>query len=312
MNLKQNIPLNYPQIIYRFLQQRIDDGEFAQLNIDETLNQFDRLEFDGLHYEFDVRADEELVCIKELLNNQVYNITKYDYTELYKDMPELLALLNHIESQVVFTAVDWCAHFTDYAPIYNGNIVDVFKTSDDTYVVRSKHAGNVNGFKVVDGTVYRISCVNALKANIGGKLGILIDAELDDADKHPQRTAEMAQTLLYLFNSEFSLLDFTETKRHEPIPVTVKNPADAGDYDILGIVVKSDHTDNSLSFEWGNKQFNISGSGQLHVSSIEKPRLNRGAIGFTYCNVVWGRITTDEEIGLAWAVAQLINLVYGD
>lgn len=312
MGLRQNLPLNYPEIITKFLQQRIDRGEFSELSTDNTLEEFDKVEFDGLIYRLDVHQEEEIVCIKEELNNQVYNITKHDYTELYKDMPELLALLNYIESQVVFTVADWCIYFTNYAPIYNGMTIDLIKTSDDAYVVRHKFKGNTSGFKVVNGTVYRVSCINLLKASNSGNPSLQLDTVLDETDEHPYRTAEMEQALLYLFNTEFTLSNFMPSGRDDLIPVSVMIPVYVTIHDVFGIEVTVNHDDNSLSFNWDNKHFNITSAGHVNVSLIEevKPAPRMGGVMFH--TSIWARMTTDNEVRLARSVVQLLNQVYGE
>lgn len=312
MNMQQNLPLNYPEIITKFLQQRVDRGDFSELSTDNTLEEFDKVEFDGLIYRLDVHQEEEIVCIKEELNNQVYNITKYDYTELYKDMPELLALLNYIESQVVFTVTDWCTYFANYAPIYNGMTIDLLKTSTDTYVVRHKVKGNTTGFKIINGTVYRVSCINILKVSNSGNPSIQLDTVLDDVDKHPHHTAEMEQALLYLFNNEFTLSNFMPSGRGDLIPVSVMIPVYTTVHVVFGIEVTVNHADNSLSFNWDNKQFNVTSAGHVSVSLIEEVKPAPKLAGIMFHTSVWARVTTDNEVRLARAVVQLLNQVYGE
>ena len=106
--MQQNLPLNYPAIITKFLQDRISADEVKQPDKPETnsLVDFDIVFFKGLEYQFDLLDDGAIICIKELNSNQVYNITKYDHPAMYKDMPDLMALLNHIEQRTMFTVTD--------------------------------------------------------------------------------------------------------------------------------------------------------------------------------------------------------------
>ena len=308
--MQQNLPLNYPAIITKFLQDRITADEVKQLDKPETnsLVNFDIVLFKGLEYQFDL-LDDDIVCIKELGSNQVYNVTKYDYPAMYKDMPDLLELLNHIEQRTKFTVTDWVQSYTKHSPMYVGKLIDVYKLDKDSHMVRVKLEGKSCGFSVSCGEVTFTSFVEfCTSVSSFDTAKVSISAGSIQQHKEVIESLDANNDLLHLLNTEHSISHYFPEQRRDIVPLDISLPEDIAHIDLFGIVVRINHELGSLHFEWMDKSYGITTHGHLITTDVSTES-NRPVRAGNY-GIMFMRLSTCEELQLANAVVQTIKQIY--
>lgn len=308
--MQQNLPLNYPAIITKFLQDRITADEVKQHDKPETnsLVNFDIVLFKGLEYQFDL-LDDDIVCIKELGSNQVYNVTKYDYPAMYKDMPDLLELLNHIEQRTKFTVTDWVQSYTKHSPMYVGKLIDVYKLDKDSHMVRVKLEGKSCGFSVSCGEVTFTSFVEfCTSVSSFDTAKVSISAGSIQQHKEVIESLDANNDLLHLLNTEHSISHYFPEQRRDIVPLDISLPEDIAHIDLFGIVVRINHELGSLHFEWMDKSYGITTHGHLITTDVSTES-NRPVRAGNY-GIMFMRLSTCEELQLANAVVQTIKQIY--
>lgn len=309
--MQQNLPLNYPAIITKFLQDRITADEVKQHDKPETnsLVNFDIVLFKGLEYQFDL-LDDDIVCIKELGSNRVYNITKYDYPAMYKDMPDLLELLNHIEQRTKFTVTDWVQSYTKHSPMYVGKLIDVYKLDKDSHMVRVKLEGKSCGFSVSCGEVTFTSFVEFCTSvsSFDETAKVSISAGSIQQHKEVIESLDANNDLLHLLNTEHSISHYFPEQRGDIVPLDISLPEDIAHIDLFGIVIGINHELGSLHFEWLDKSYGITTHGHLITTDITAES-NRPVRPGNY-GIMFMRLSTCEELQLANAVVQTIKQIY--
>lgn len=304
----QNLPLNYPAIIKKFLEDRISTNQVNQPDRPETngLVDFDIVLFNGLEYQFDI-LDDDIIRIKELDGNQVYNITKYDSPALYKDMPDLLALLNHIEQRTTFTVTDWVLSYTSHSPMYVGKLIDVYKLEKDLHVVRVKLEDNTSGFVVSHGTVTFTSFIEFKGLLTTSDKTIDVSMSTGSIQQHQEliESLDANNDLLNLLNTEHSISHYFPGQGGKVDTLEVFLPETVAYVNLFGIVVQVNHELNSLHFEWMGKNYDISVNGQLTVT--DTPDESDQPDSSKYFKTIYMRISTREELQLANAVVQTIK-----
>lgn len=122
--MKQNLPISYPVMIEKFLQDRITNNTLGEVS-------FDELTFNSKVYKFDILGDGSVVRIINQTDNQIYNITEHDYMHTYDDMLDLNNLLNYIEQTVEFTITDWVESYLSIGDVYSGALIDIYRDGKD-------------------------------------------------------------------------------------------------------------------------------------------------------------------------------------
>lgn len=310
--MQQNLPLNYPAIITKFLQDRISTDQVKQPNKPETnsLVDFDIVFFKGLEYQFDLLDDGAIICIKELNSNQIYNITKHDYPAMYKDMPDLLGLLNYIEQRTMFTVTDWVQSYTKHSPMYVGKLIDVYKLDKDFHMVRVKLEGKTCGFSVSYGKVTFTSFVEFCTSVSSFDKTAKVSISSGSIQQHKEviESLDANNDLLHLLNTEHSISHYFPEQRGDIVPLDISFPDDITHIDLFGIVVRINHELGSLHFEWMGKNYDISTHGHLittDISAESNRPVRPGNYGITFM-----RLSTCEELQLANAVVQTIKQMY--
>lgn len=306
----QDLPLNYPTIITKYLQARLDAGEFeVPDDADVLLSGFDRVDFKGVTYEFDLYEDDELVRITNLTTNVLYNVTKYDGREDYHTLPDLLGVLDYIESNTVFTVSDWIQTFTETIPVYTGLLFNLYTVGDNEHIVQLNKAGT--GFYIKDNrVVYLADITLGLKveeplytANITNEIN-----GLRDDIPSCQYTHDTLRTILdaeYRFTKVESSGMLART-----ITVNARLFTEMKVVNIFGIGITIDNNIKTITFENGGRKYQVGEAGHLtvtDVSEMDVTQANRTGMLF---RTGFMRINTQEEIGAVRTICNLLENLF--
>ena len=306
----QDLPLNYPAIITKYLQARLDAGEFeVPEDEDVLLSGFDRVDFKGITYEFDLYEDDELVRITNLTTNVLYNVTKYDGREDYHTLPDLLGVLDYIESNTVFTVSDWIQTFTETIPVYTGLLFNLYTVGDNEHIVQLNKAGT--GFYIKGNrVVYLADITLGLKveeplytANITSEIN-----GLRDDIPSCQYTHDTLRTIL---DAEYR---FTKVENSGMLARTIMVNenlfTDMKVVNIFGIAITIDSNLKVITFEIKGRKYQVSDAGYLTVTEV-------GEMGVTSANrngmlfrTGFMRINTQEEIGTVRTICNLLENLF--
>lgn len=298
----QDLPLNYPAIITKYLQARLDAGEFeVPEDEDVLLSGFDRVDFKGITYEFDLYEDDELVRITNLTTNVLYNVTKYDGREDYHTLPDLLGVLDYIESNTVFTVADWIKHYTTDATIHIGHLLELYTINTDEYIIRL--VNGTQGFKVSGDNVHLLENIT-LCVTPDGITTIEGSKVLNTGSPMPVSCKYAKAALTTLFNSEHSFDKIPKGQRERSLPIINPDVFNlTNSYTLFGLCVEVG-ADSGVYFEIAEKQYRVSVNGHLQVNVVDKEEITHKS---GYRNTIYMRIATYEEIQVASSILKLLN-----
>lgn len=297
----QDLPLHYPAIITKHLQDRLNRGECDSGDGDSFDPDFNVIRFGGIEYEFDIIEEDELVRILDVNSDLLYNITKYDYREDYLNMPNVLALLDYIENNTVFNVADWIKHYTTDSTIYIGHLLELYTISDNEFVIRL--VNGTQGFKVLGGNVHLLENITLCITPEG--IVTIEGRHVVDAGSPMSVSCKYSKAALTtLFNSEHSFDKIPKGQRERSLPIINPDVFNlTSSYTLFGLCVEVD-ANSGVYFKIAEKQYRISVNGHLQVDIVDKEDIitTRG-----YRNIVFMRIVTYEEIQVASSILKLLN-----
>lgn len=297
----QDLPLNYPAIITKHLQDRLNRGECDSDDGSSINPDFNVIRFGGIEYEFDIFEEDELVRMLDVNSGLLYNITKYDDREDYLNMPNVLALLDYVENNTVFNVADWIKYYTAYSTIYIGHLLELYTISDNEFVIRL--ANGTQGFKVLGGSVHLLENIT-LFVTPDGIATIEGSHVVNTGSPMPVSCEYSKATLTTLFNTEHSFDKIPKGQRERSLPVINPDVFDlTSSYTLFDLRVDVD-ADSGVYFEIAEKQYRVSVNGHLNVDIIDKEEVTHKS---DYHNTLFMRIATYEEIQVASSILKLLN-----
>lgn len=297
----QDLPLHYPAIITKHLQDRLNCGECDSGDGGSINPDFNIIRFGSIEYEFDIIEEDELVRILDVNSGLLYNITKYDYREDYLNMPNVLALLDYIENNTVFNVTDWIKHYTTDSTIYIGHLLELYTISDNEFVIRL--VNGTQGFKVLGGNVHLLENITLCITPEG--IATIEGSHVVDAGSPMSVSCKYSKAALTtLFNSEHSFDKIPKGQRERSLPIINPDVFNlTSSYTLFGLCVEVD-ANSGVYFKIAEKQYRISVNGYLQVDIVDKEDITttRG-----YRNIVFMPIATYEEIQVASSILKLLN-----
>lgn len=297
----QDLPLHYPAIITKHLQDRLNRDECDSDDSGSINPDFNVIRFDGIEYEFDIIEEDELVRILDVNSDVLYNITKYDYREDYLNMPNVLALLDYIENNTIFNVTDWIKHYTTDSTIYIGHLLELYTISDNEFVIRL--VNGTQGFKVLGGNVHLLENITLCITPEG--IATIEGRHVVDAGSPMSVSCKYSKAALTtLFNSEHSFDKIPKGQRERSLPIINPDVFNlTSSYTLFGLCVEVD-ANSGVYFKIAEKQYRVSVNGHLQVDIVDKEDIitTRG-----YRNIVFMRIATYEEIQVASSILKLLN-----
>ena len=164
----QNLPLQYPTMIKKFIEQGSNCYQ-----VDFTFN-------DTAYVIEPLGDDFDVMRITNQATQNMINLTVHDYISNLAPMSEWMAVLNYIESQVKFGVTDWVEHYTSKFMQYRGSTLSINRMdggTGDIYVTlhamrdmyfritpddEIEPVDNLTfGFAIKDKTTCEIQCVPA-------------------------------------------------------------------------------------------------------------------------------------------------------
>lgn len=288
----QDLPLSFVEIICKYLQQQII--KFKDVEDFE----FDKITFKDVTYDFTVYEEEQLVRIKD--DDTVFNISKYDTRSDYQNNEPILALLEWIESQVVFTVQDWINAFLNKYPVYHGCLFDIYTTSKDNYVIALKSdtgAFTYNGTAstIVDGVGYALITegdANVIQITSGAPIDWCTDGEVFEDN-----------ALLSMMNAEHTLA----TLRKPDMQINDwKRLSEFDEITVCGIKVKVRGVD-AIYFDYKENHYVVTASNNLSIDPIRSEVKEAGRA--IYFHSLYIHFHTNEDKNFVQAIVSLLNKV---
>lgn len=297
----QDLPLNYPAIITKHLQDRLNRGECDSADGGSINPDFNVIRFGGIEYEFDIFEEDELVRILDVNSDVLYNITKYDDREDYLNMPNVLALLDYVENNTVFNVADWIKYYTAYSTIYIGHLLELYTISDNEFVIRL--ANGTQGFKVLGGNVHLLENIT-LRVTPDGIATIEGSHVVNIGSPMPVSCKYAKAALTTLFNSEHSFDKIPKGQQERSLPIINPDVFNLTSlYTLFGLRVEVG-ADSGVYFEIEEKQYRVSVNGHLQVDIVDKEEIIHKS---GYHNTMFMRIATYEEIQVTSSILKLLN-----
>lgn len=298
--MKQNLPLNYAQILTMFLRQRIEVSP----------EEFDVLTHDDIEYEFDVYEDEELVRVKDLTNKVTHTVTKYSETDDFAGVPHILDLLKYSEGEINYTVFQWIDHLTNNGMFYSGCFIDIFVMNSDKILIDLK-GKNVSYIVSSKGVTLNRQVVLGVE-NDEVKI---MRMEKGSADIVYSESYDPTESLLYLLNSEYSLASIAM----KDVKSVVTNESIFGETEktitMFGLkVVLGTRIGKYVAFNYRDHHYTISQSGDVSIMPIKPAPVaadnKKPGTGTIYFTTIYARFNTPEEDMVARTVVNIINRVY--
>lgn len=293
--MNQNLPLNYPQILTMFLEQRVKTVK----------EKFDEIVFNNVHFEFEIYEESQLVRVKDLTNKITYNISCHDSLADYQGVETLVALLNYAEHAIEFTIHDWVVSFLNGANLYSGAIIDIITQTKNKTVVSVKGRDITY---VIDGD--KVWLATGLKYSTDKDNGQVCVVSAEPRDEiNNEEYYNHTESLLYLFNSEYALYNVTVWDKS--IIVTSDSVFENKEpIDVFGIKVTVGSLESkTIHFDFNGFNYFINTTGHVSVTKNQVKELNIRP-GVNYSNTVYMRFTMPHELALARAVVNILNSTF--
>lgn len=303
--MTQDLPLTYPRMIEKYLQDRIND---RKLTSDDN---FDEVVFDHNTYIFDVHSNDEMVRITNKVTNHLWNVTKWDCRSDYKDMIELNELLDYIEQNVRFTIYDWINYYTKNGPIYSGSLINIYR---DT---RGYHIDIISGGAIYIDSANRITITGGVEYihemhNDTTRIELDIK-ETTETGKYTNDTNGVVENLaLNLLNAEHALAYVQSPVHNNSSPIALQD----GVFELTtcvslcGLAITIDKENKIVTFDSNGYSYTILKDGTWHnnetVALVTKKSPPNSMI---YKTGFYMRYNTNEEKSFARGVIALLNKI---
>lgn len=303
--MKQDLPLSYPRMIEKYLEDRINER-----NLTEDDN-FDEVIFDHNTYSFDIHSDAEVVRITNKDTNQLWNVTKWDCRSEYEDMIELNELLDYIEQQVKFTVHDWVKHYTKEGPIYAGALVNIYNDG------ASQHIDIISG-----GAIY-ITDTNNVKLTGGidyvcetSNDSTHVELDIEHTTETGKYTNDIKGTVenlaLNLLNAEHVMSYVQAPLRNSAPPIALHDSVfELSKYvTACGLITKIDKENKIVTFNNNGYDYTILKDGTWHNNEAKAPMDKKNELGLLYYRTsIYMRFNTSEEKNFVRGVIALLNII---
>lgn len=305
--MQQNLPLHYPALIKRFMQQG-DDGYQ------------DTFVFEGDEYLIEPQGDDfEIMRVTNTVTCDVHNFTEYDYSITYEHMPKVRGMLRWIESQINYTVTDWIEHLTKDFPIYEGQLLTIYNDRQHNHVVVEVHTGKDNVFYIKDDESPKArGALNFMYKDEDDIRGVLVtsDEPGEDASYINKISEQCDDLLLALFNSEVSLSHINSTHvRYDNAEVIREEVwSMPGQVVCCGQAVTIDSERKTIDWSTDEHTYSINDEGMWSKTKINKrvnkvpPPTDSSAINVMYhSNYIYITIKEANEHGFALGIVTLLN-----
>ena len=299
--MKQNLPLNYAEILVRYMKAQPEDKMFELTFNDET-------------YDLDVLGNEEdgIVRVRNNISRHTWTITKYDYTCHYKDMPEIRDLLNYVESQVIFTPTQWAQHFVSEYPIYDGRLFRVYSTEGDGEFYIKQNTPNLPSFYINANTCYVIPGIMYATHVENHQLETTLSMEklLDDLGPSFYIDSELAKDwLTALFNAEHIALHVQPLDSRDIEPINDNLWGSFATFKLPNLVITVDSEYKCLTYTLGDYDYTITNDGTLTKDLKRDPELPPRSDGIVMykTTLYFNSFSSLEDNNFARGLVSLLN-----
>lgn len=292
-------------MIEKYLEDRINER-----NLTED-DKFDELIFNQITYSFDVHSDEEVVRITNKDTNQLWNVTKWDYHNDYKDMSELNQLLDYIEQNVKFTVQDWIKHYTNDGPIYTGALVNIYNDGGSQHIDILSGGGlyiyNNDNIEITGGIDYVCETNN-------NSTNVELDIEhTTETGKTTNATKGVVENLaLNLFSAEHVMSYVQAPLRNSALPIALYDSVfELTTYvTVCGLHIKIDKESKIVTFRSNDYEYTIRKDGTWHNNQAKEPMAEKSELSLMYYRTcLYMRYNTTEEKSFVRGVITLLNTI---
>lgn len=302
--MQQNIPLDYPKIIKKYMEQHVSGYR-------------DTVVYNDMEYKIEPLGDDfEIMRLHNTVTNAVFNITEHDHSLTYKNMSEVLGLLRTIESLVVFTPMDWVNHFTQSLPAYHGNSLSIYRECDNDLTIVELHTGKDNTFTIdKHGNLKVTGRLRQVHSRVDGnvKVGITVE-DVQDVDDYINAVPGLVNDWLdYVFNHEYLLVNANSMHvRYDNTDAINDGVWVAGPVVRIGdVLVNVNSEARTLSWTVDDHDYHVTEIGAWNKHKVEPKRVKpENASGVVYMySTYFTHITIKEpsEHGFALALVKLLN-----
>lgn len=302
--MQQNIPLDYPKIIKKYMEQHVSGYR-------------DTVVYNDMEYKIEPLGDDfEIMRLHNTVTNAVFNITEHDHSLTYKNMSEVMGLLRTIESLVVFTPMDWVNHFTQSLPVYHGNSLSVYRECDNDLTVVELHTGKDNTFTIdKHGNLKITGRLSQVHSRVDGNVNIGITVEDNQkVDDYINDVPELVDDWLdYAFNNEHLLTNANNMHvQHDNTDAINEGVWVTGPVVRIGdMLVNVNSDERTLTWTVDDHDYHVTETGVWDKRKVEPKRVKpevAADTAFMYStSFMYITIKESSEHGFALALVKLLN-----
>lgn len=302
--MQQNIPLNYPQIIKKYMEQHVSGYRDTVIHND-------------VEYKIEPLGDNfEIMRLHNTVTNAVFNIVEHDHSLTYKTMSEVMGLLRTIESLVVFTPTDWVNHFTQSLPVYHGNSLSIYRECGNDLIVVELHTGKDNTFTIDKyGNLKVTGHLSQVHSRVDGNVNIGITVEDNQkVDDYINDVPKLVDDWLdYAFNNENLLVSANSMHvRHDNTDAINEGVWVTGPVVRIGdMLVNVNAEARTISWSIDDHDYHVTEIGAWDKRKVEPkrdiPERTSGTMFMYSTCFMYITIKKPSEHGFALALVKLLN-----
>lgn len=300
--MKQNLPIDYPEMLVRFMTA-------------QTQEEFGDVTYNDINYRLDSLNDEHTVIrITNTDTGVICNITEYDYTEHYANMPEIAELLMYIEDQIVFTSLDWVNHYTKKYPVYAGTTVDVYRDPGNNNIYIKQKISQPNGFWIGD-SQEPLFCNGFYYVPVDDgdvRSVTMLTYSTSDAAIGINNTPEQVESWIKCVLSNENLLNYVDARSwkntHQIEKIDSRIYQIPSNVNWCGLDITIDSDNKTFSVIHDGNVFKVYADGTWSKKKYEEPK-PRAGIGFgsTY---IYNTYVSPDDVAFVTAINDMLtNLV---
>lgn len=302
--MQQNLPLNYPKIVKKYMEQHASGYR-------------DTVMYNDIEYTIEPLGDDfEIMRLHNTVTSAVFNITEHDDSLTYKSMSEVMGLLRTIESKVVFTPMDWVNHFTQSYPVYHGDAISIYRECDSDLVIVQLHTGNDNTFTIDDkGNLTVTGHLNQIHTTVGDtvKIDITVD-DTTDVDNYINSVPGLVDDWIqYAFNNEYLLSGANSMHvRHDNTDAINEGVWGIGPQVKLGdMIVTINPETRTVTWTMDDYDYHVTELGDWNKHKVEPKRelsaKSSGGVHMYTTSYMHITIKEPSEYGFVMALVKLLN-----